>query len=67
MLLYKYGMRLRGFSIGCQPMNGFVGRIDDKTGKYYDILFYNRLLKNDELKAYELDYLGAEYDVLTKH
>ena len=22
MNLYKYGMRLRGFSIGCQPMNG---------------------------------------------
>lgn len=63
MLLYKYGMRLRGFSIGCQPMDGFIGRIDDKMGKYYDILIYNRLLKNDELKAYELDYLTTEYKV----
>lgn len=63
MLLYKYGMRLRGFSIGCQPMDGFIGRIDDKMGKYHDILIYNRLLKNDELKAYELDYLRALYVV----
>lgn len=22
--MYKYGMRLRGFSIGCQPMKNFV-------------------------------------------
>lgn len=58
-MLYKYGMRLRGFSIGCQPMNGFVKRQDDTTDKYYDILIYNRPLKNDELKAYELDYLGT--------
>lgn len=31
--LYKYGMRLRGFSIGCQPRNVYK-RVDDKTGKY---------------------------------
>ena len=58
---YKYGMRLRGFSIGCQPMDGFIERKDDTTGKYHDILIYNRPLKNEELKAYELDYLGAEH------
>lgn len=26
--MFKYGMRLRGFSIGCQPMNGFYERQD---------------------------------------
>ena len=59
---YKYGMRLRGFSIGCQPMDGFIERKDDTTGKYHDILIYNRPLKNEELKAYELDYIGTEHN-----
>lgn len=54
---YYYGMRLRGFSIGCQPMNGLVRRVDDNTGKYYDILIYNRRLTEKEESAYELDYL----------
>ena len=27
--MYKYGMRLRGFSIGCQPMDGFVKKYED--------------------------------------
>lgn len=62
MKLYKYGMRLRGFSIGCQPMNGFFGRKDDNTGKYYDILFYEIKLPLSTTRDYELDYLGeAEY------
>lgn len=56
--LYKYGMRLRGFSIGCQPMNGFYERADDPTGRYYDILVYDRMLTGDEVADYELTYLG---------
>lgn len=59
LLLYYYGMRLRGFSIGCQPKEGFVERRDDDTGKYYDILIYNRPLTDKELADYELDYLGG--------
>ena len=56
--LYKYGMRLRGFSIGCQPKDGFYERIDDPTGRYYDILVYDRMLTGDEVADYELTYLG---------
>ena len=52
---YKYGMRLRGFSPGCQPMNGFVRREDDITGTYHDIIVYNRPLTAEERKQYELD------------
>lgn len=52
---YKYGMRLRGFSPGCQPKDGFIERQDDPTGKYYDILIYNRELTADELNSYELN------------
>ena len=43
MKLYKYGMRLRGFSIGCQPMKGFWERQDDNGNydrRYHDILLY---------------------------
>ena len=55
---YRYGMRLRGFSPGCQPKRGFVEREDDQTGRYYDILAYDRKLTDKEVDSYELDYLG---------
>ena len=50
-----YGMRLRGFSIGCQPMDGLVERRDDVSGMYYDILVYDRELTDREVSDYELD------------
>lgn len=56
--LHKYGMRLRGFSIGCQPMDGFYEKIDDPKGRYYDILVYDRMLTGQEVTDYELTYLG---------
>ena len=56
--MYKYGMRLRGYAPLCQPMNGLVNREDDPTGKYHDVLLYNRQLTEQELREYELDYLG---------
>ena len=58
--MYKYGMRLRGFSIGCQPMDGFIERQDDTTGKYYDILIYDRELSPKELNDYELDKIEED-------
>lgn len=61
---YKYGMRLRGFSPGAQPMNGFIRRenADDTSIKlygrrYHDILVYDRKLTDKELADYELDFL----------
>ena len=54
-MTHKYGMRLRGFSIGCQPMDGLLERQDDPSGHYYDILVYNRKLTEKELANYELD------------
>ena len=56
--MYRYGMRLRGFGIGCQPMIGLVRREDDHTGKYHDILVYGRPLNDHEQESFELDYLG---------
>lgn len=54
---YYYGMRLRGFSIGCQPKNGIVQVLDDQTNTYYDILVYDRKLTEKEVADYELDEL----------
>ena len=54
---YRYGMRLRGFSPACQPMNGLVRREDDPTGKYWDILIYDRELTPEEVRSYDLDEL----------
>lgn len=54
-----YGMRLRGFSLGCQPMAGLINHYEDETGVYYDILEYNRPLTEQEQREYELDKLGV--------
>ena len=54
---YYYGMRLRGFSPGAQP-KGFIERRDDPLERYHDILVYPRQLTEDELRDYELDFLG---------
>ena len=59
MAKYIYGMRLRGYSIGCQP-RGVIAREDDESGRYYDILVYDRELSNQEVEAYELDFIGRE-------
>jgi len=56
----KYGMRLRGFSIGCQPMNGFIRRHDDPTNTYYDIIEYDRKLTEEEIETYSLDEITEE-------
>ena len=57
---FKYGMRLRGFSLGCQPMRGLIRREDDNTGRYRDILVYDRRLSADEIDSYELSAITAE-------
>lgn len=56
--MHVYGMRLRGYSPGCQPA-GTVAREDDPTGRYHDLIMYYRQLTDEEVKAYELDYLGV--------
>lgn len=56
---YEYGMRLRGYGVGCQPKKGLVGfSYSDKQNKYYNYLYYDRKLSDAEMKQYELDFLG---------
>ena len=51
---YRYGMRLRGFSPGVQP-KGVLRREDDASGKYHDIIVYDRPLSAEEISNYDLD------------
>jgi len=55
MRTYKYGMRLRGFGPGCQPMDGLKRRHDDPTNRYYDIIECDRELTENEKQTYSLD------------
>lgn len=62
--MYYYGMRLRGFSIGCQPKNGLVSVIDGeaiKSTRYYSILVYDRELTPEEIRGYELEEIEVFY------
>ena len=52
-----YGMRLRGFSLGCQPMEGLVKRWDDPTGTYWDILEYKEKLTKEQESQYDLEFI----------
>lgn len=58
MKLYKYGMKARGFSIGCQP--GGVKNYEDvsklETG-YWSYIYYDRKLTDEELQKYELKFI----------
>ncbi len=54
---YIYGMRMRGFAPGCQPMDGLLMREDDPTGAYYALLMYDRPLTQIELRDYDLDLI----------
>lgn len=54
----RYGMRLRGFSIGTQPMSGLQRAEEDPAGRYHNILVYNRNLTKKEQEEYELDDLN---------
>ena len=61
---YFYGMRLRGFSPGCQPYEGFIERLDSNDSSYWDILVYDRLLNKDEEKHYSLTQLKKDGEKL---
>lgn len=67
----RYGMRVRPYSIGCQPKDGLAYVEQSERGdtiyrrkgeqKYWNILVYNRTLTKEELTEYELDDLGPQF------
>ena len=60
MAKYKYGMKLRGFSLGCQPLGSLDSVEDDPTGRYYDILTYTKRLEPEVMDKYDLVMIGVE-------
>lgn len=54
---YAYGMKLRGYSPGAQP-HGQIDRIDDPFGKYYDVVIYAEPLTAEQIRGYDLEYIG---------
>ena len=53
--VYKYGMKRRPYSIGCQPMDNLAFRENDKSGKYYDVLVYRKPLTKEDVDHYDLE------------
>ena len=56
--VHVYGMRLRGFSPGAQPKDGWIETEEDPLGDYWNIMVYNRKLTDKEVKDDDLDSLG---------
>lgn len=56
--MYKYGMRLRPAMPGAQPRD--FEKFDESDKRYWNVLYYKRQLTQEEMKAYDLDYLGEE-------
>ena len=56
---YLYGMRVRGFSNGCQPMEGLIGREEISDSRFWDTISYSRKLTDEEVKHYSLSYIGT--------
>ena len=60
-MVYKYGLRLRGVSIGTQPQ-GFIAYEDSNKSKtgYWSFVFYDRKLTEDEIQKYDMDFIDEK-------
>lgn len=58
-MYYYYGMKLRPYGIGCQPKGMELMMDCDPGARYWSIIYGNEKLSDEQLKAYDLDYLGC--------
>lgn len=65
MSIYKYGMRCRPYSIGCQPMQNLIEAQEDPTQKYWNILLYSEPLSPEQIAHYSLTDLQPQPDIKT--
>ena len=58
MTEYYYGMKARGYSPWCQPMDGLhrvlLNGVEHRP-LYHDVLVYDRELTEEEVKQYDLE------------
>lgn len=59
-MMYKYGMRLRGFAPMCQPMEGLKDWQDDASGRYWSVLWYDHKLTEKECFDYDLEFIEKQ-------
>lgn len=62
--VYKYGLRLRPYCMGCQPKDGFVcvgegGTIHGR--RYHNFVYYINMIDEETAAQYDLDYLGSKF------
>lgn len=56
--MYKYGMRLREFGVGCQPKGHKDFAYCDKSSTgYWSFVWYDRKLSESELENFNLDFI----------
>lgn len=65
MSIYKYGMRCRPYSIGCQPMQNLIEAQEDPAGVYWNILLYSEPLSPEQIAHYSLTDLQPQPDIKT--
>lgn len=59
--MYKYGMRLRELSPGCQPKGfEYFEHCNKRLTGYWSYVWYSRKLTENELSNYNMDYLSQE-------
>ena len=60
-MLYKYGMRLREFGIGCQPAGSVKHQYTDKSKcGFWSFIWYNKPLTDKEINSYDLEFIAEE-------
>lgn len=63
MNIYRYGMKYRPFSIGCQPLENLIEAQEDPAGVYWNILLYSEPLTPEQIKSYQLTDLQPQPDI----
>lgn len=63
ILCYTYGMTIRPFGRGCQPMENLIEAYTDNkaNGKYWSYLWYTQKLPEEQARAFALTFIGEEY------
>lgn len=59
--LHKYGMRLRPYGKGCQPMQRLVCCDEGAViygHSYHNFIYYTERLSEEDVKNYGLDYIN---------
>ena len=63
--MYMYGMKERGFGMGCQP-KGFVKWEDSDCDGYYSYVYYDEPLTEEQMEQYEMELISEDISLSTR-